>query len=111
MPHNRTVCKELAFLHSHKTIHSGFYTLTLSEREADWLVLHLGNMAFTIPNINLNPHTFDELYVAIGEPVMLPVDIHPLWREDPNLVSHQSSWWIRRSCRIVVLVHILVAGS
>ena len=86
--------KGLAFLHSHGIVHGGLYALTLSECRANWLDLHLGNMAFTMPNINLNSYTVDELYAAIGQPVVVPADTHPLWREGSDFISHQPEFLV-----------------
>ena len=54
------MCKGLAFLHSDRIVHGGLYALALAEHGADWLDLRLGDMAFTIPNINLNSYTVEE---------------------------------------------------
>jgi len=66
--------KGLTFLHSHGIVYGGMYALTLSECGADCLDLHLGNIVFTIPNINF--YTVDELYATIRQPIMLPVSTH-----------------------------------
>jgi hypothetical protein len=50
------------------------YALTLSECGADCLDLHLGNIVFTIPNINF--YTVDELYATVGHPIILPISTH-----------------------------------
>ena len=59
---------------------------------ADCSDLHLGNIVFTIPNTN--SYTVDELYAAIGRPKMVPIDTHPLWREDLGFVSHQPKFLV-----------------
>ena len=68
--------------------------MTLSERGADWLNLHLENIAFTIPNINLNSFTVGELYAAIGQPVLIPANTHPCWYGDSEFVNHQPEFLV-----------------
>ena len=55
----------------------------------DWLDLHLGNMAFTMPNIN--SYTVDELYAAVGQPAVIPVAD---WRDEPSLVNHRPKFLV-----------------
>ena len=66
--------------------------MTLFGGVADCLDLHLEKIVFTIPNINF--YTVGELHTAIGRPIMIPIDTHPLWREESSFVSHQPKFLV-----------------
>ena len=68
------------------------YALTLSECVANCLDLHLGNIVFTIPNIS--SYMVEELNIAVGRDELVPINAHPLWREESNLGRHQAMFLV-----------------